>query len=124
MGNFIHIRGWLETEFELVPKFKEIVQRFNNDYSRYLLIDWQAKLYQKGWHFPSHPINYTSYIFYGADVKYLGEDYIKDQIIAMVQLFDETNGLFYFNDDEGDYPIAWKIFDSKITEENRVNETT
>ena len=120
MGHFIQIRGWLETEFELIPQFKEIVQRFDNNYSEYLLKDWQVTLYQKGWHFPDQPINYKSYIFYGAEVRYEGADYIKDQLMEMVGLFDDTNGLFYFNNDEGDYPVTWKICDGVINEDSRI----
>jgi hypothetical protein len=120
MGHFTQIRGWLETEFERVPQFKEIVRIFDKDYSRYVLDDRQAELYQSGWHFPDRLLNWTSYIFYGADVRSIGEDYVKDQIIAMARLFNDTNGLFYFDDDEGNYPITWKISDSKIKEENRV----
>jgi hypothetical protein len=115
MGSFYHVRGWLETSFELVPQFKEIVQRFNYNYIKYGLSDRQAVLYQKGWHFPEYPINYTSYIFYGAEVK--SDDYIKDQIIDIIQSCEEIDGLFYF-DYEGDYHTKWKIFDSKITEES------
>jgi hypothetical protein len=117
MGSFYHVRGWLETSFEMVPQFKEIVEKFSCDYIKYHLVEDQAVLYQKGWYFPEHPINYINYIFYGAEVK--NEDYIKDQIIEMVELCnDEIDGLFYF-DYEGDYPMMWRIFDGKVIEENR-----
>ncbi len=119
MSRFISIRGWLETQFELVPQFELTVHAFDKKYSNYMLDENQSILYQKGWQFPVQAINWTSYIFYGADVKEIGEQYIKDQIMEMLKISDGTRGLFYFDDDEGDLSAAWKIFDSKITEENR-----
>jgi hypothetical protein len=119
MSRFISIRGWLETQFELVPQFEAVANDFAKKYNEYMLDEKQAILYQKGWQFPDQAINWTSYIFYGADVKEIGEQYIKDQIVGMLKLFDGTRGLFYFDDDEGDFSAIWKIFDSKITEENR-----
>ncbi len=52
-------------------------------------------------------------------MKEIGEQYFKDQIMVMLKLFDDTRGLFYFDDDEGEFSATWKIFDSKISEENR-----
>lgn len=79
----------------------------------------QSLLYQKGWKLPDQPINWTSYIFYGADIKDYAMDYIGNQIKAMINIEEDIRGLFYINDDEGELSITWEIFDSKITIKDR-----
>ena len=119
MSTFISIRGWLATDFKLIESFKATTYKFEVIYSKYLLAEEQAQLYQKGWLFPRQRINWNSYVFFGADVKLGAEEYIKDQIMEMLEIDKEIEGLFYFDDDACILSYKWKISDSKVTVENR-----
>ncbi|WP_146138290.1 hypothetical protein [Chamaesiphon polymorphus] len=119
MATFISVRGWLATEFELIESFKAIACKFELMHNKYLLTKEQAQLYQKGWLFPHQRINWSSYIFFGADLKFGAEEYIKDQIMEMMEISEEIEGLFYFDDDACILSYKWEISDSKITVKNR-----
>ena len=122
MSRFVSIRGWIETYFEMSGEFESVVNSYELKYQKYFLKQEQVNLYQKGWKFPDQCINGISYIFYGATIKLEAEEYIKDQILDMLRLDDgdkDIQGLFYINDDEGEYSIIWEIIDSQIIVKSR-----
>lgn len=120
MSKFVSIRGWVQTYYKITDSIESIVKKYDLRYQDYFLDKEQALLYQEGWKLPSHQcVNGIAYVFYGATIKDAGEDYIRDQILDILKLDDDIDGLFYVNDDEGESSISWEIIDSKMTVKDR-----
>jgi len=119
MARYVSVRGWLECEYEYIPEIKKIVDNYSDNYSAFEATPEVRSLYQKGWRFPQDKINWTAYIFYGADIKSQCVDYIREQIIKISLVNDEIRGLFYVDDEEGERRMRWEIYDGNIAEEER-----
>lgn len=81
-------------------------------------------MYNRGWQIPDGHINWTYYIFYGADIRIQQLDYIRDQIITLAhniyemdgEFTDYMEGVFDLKDDEDTIFFTWKIEDGEFTE--------
>jgi hypothetical protein len=88
MGVYVAIRGWLECDQEQLDAVKEIIQS-NND-----------GRYSGGWGFPVRRFNWTSYAFYGGDIREAFVPWFFDQLVAIAELpasdedGDRVQGLF------------------------------
>ncbi len=131
MGNFVSVRGWLELNEEMIPQVREIIDDVANTTTLSKTPIEIAELYNRGWVFPSDKVNWTSYIFYGADVRLYHLEYLKTQfkLIAervkrrdnnFVELFkdhmlnekdllDYPAGLFYIDDEDRKISLRWEI---------------
>ncbi len=109
MGHFVSIRGWIECEEEDIPKIKEINDYFCRSYANHLIKQETKELYQKGWQIPKEFINWSAYVFYGADIREYHTDFIKDQIVAIAEFNEEIEGYFHVDDDEGNIKLCWKL---------------
>jgi hypothetical protein len=69
MGKYVSVRGWLECDEHTVNEVKKIRDDFTASSNEGLLIEDKLELYQSGWTFPERQINWTAYVFYGADVR-------------------------------------------------------
>lgn len=116
MSNYISIKGWLECEYDDIKSIKSIISEYELNSSYDTLIDYDIrKLYNKGWHFQEEVINWTSYIFYGADIKKYCLKFIRDEITNIVKINNEIEGRFFIDDEDGE-EILWKIFKGNILE--------
>jgi len=77
------------------------------------------KFYNKGWRYPEEIINWTAYIFYGADIKEYYLEFIQDEIKEILKKNIEIDGMFFFCYEKGEIKY-WKIIDSKIKEEKNI----
>jgi hypothetical protein len=119
MSKFISIRGWIECDKEYIPKIKDIISYFSKEYSKYPIEQETKDLYQKGWNIPADTINWTAYIFYGADIREYNSDFIKDEITAIAESNKEIEGYFFVDDDEGEKKLYWRVYNGKIIETER-----
>lgn len=119
MASYVSIRGWLECTEEHIAKIKDITNYFSENYSKYNIDPETIELYQKGWRFPIDIVNWTSYVFYGGDIKKYNSDFIKEQIIAIVESEKEIEGHFFLDDDEGKIKLYWKLLNGKLIEHER-----
>lgn len=118
MANYISIKGWLECEYDDINLIKSIISEYAFKKSYDTLMDYDIRtLYNKGWHFQEEVINWTSYIFYGADMKKYCLKFIKDELFAIAKVNDAIEGLFFIDDEEGE-SILWKISDGKLIVKN------
>ncbi|WP_217560327.1 hypothetical protein [Paenibacillus sp. GbtcB18] len=120
MGKYISIRGWFECEEHDVSKVKEICREFTKNYSDTELNYNTRKLYQSGWVFPENQVNWTTYIFYGADIREYHLDFIKQQI-SKIAIIPEITGYFLIDDHEGEKKICWQVFDGHFVETEQIN---
>ncbi|WP_405730320.1 hypothetical protein OG607_30385 [Streptomyces sp. NBC_01537] len=82
------IRGWLECDREQLAAVKAIIESHDDD------------RYSGGWGFPARPFNWTSYAFYGGDIREACVPWLFDQLVAIAGLpasdedGDRVQGLF------------------------------
>ncbi|TXS81182.1 hypothetical protein EAO69_00460 [Streptomyces sp. me109] len=84
MGVFVRIRGWLECDHRQLAQVKEIVAAENPD-----------RTYCGGWGFPARQYNWTSWVFFGADMREQAVDCFLEQLrlVAAIPASDDDNDL-------------------------------
>lgn len=120
MGKYVSIRGWLECNENNISEIKQICEDYTQNYSG-LKIDYSTrKLYQLGWVFPETQVNWTTYIFYGADIREYYLDFIREQIYKIAEI-KELTGFFLLDDHEGEMKKCWQISHGNFVETEQVN---
>jgi len=117
MGRYISIRGWLACSHEQVPWIKETIQNKTTAEGS------EIHHYLDGWHFPAKPINWTAYVFFGADVRRTTKDAFAELIRDLVERNSEIEGVFYLDDEEG-AALLWRIQDGCFSESERTQGET
>jgi hypothetical protein len=110
MGQFTQIRGWIEVSDDMIPAVEDVIANVPRIASSR---DSKAiALYQAGWHI-GPVINWTRYVFFGADVKSEYVDVYKEAISALASLRDADSehpvGLFFVDVQDGS-PLSWRVF--------------
>lgn len=117
MAKYVSVKGWLECEDTQVKNIKKIVNNYGNkSYPGNIFNNGNIKLYNKGWRYPEEIINWTSYIFYGADIKEYYSGFIQDEIKEILRKNTGIDGMFFFYYEEGGIQY-WQITDSEIKEQ-------
>ncbi|GED12592.1 hypothetical protein [Aneurinibacillus migulanus] len=116
MGKYVSIRGWFECEENDIGKIKEVCNYFSENHSENQLTHDKRKLYQSGWNFPEKVINWTAYVFYGADIREYHSDFIKKQVVAIAKVNPEITGYFLIDDHDGEKKVCWQVFDGNLVE--------
>ncbi len=115
MGKFVSIRGWIECDRNDINTIKNIYEKYKHQYDESIEIE-KRHLYQQGWNFPELNINWTAYIFYGADIREYNSDFIKDQLLEISKLGVDISGYFLIDDYDGEKKFCWQIVDGKFLE--------
>ena len=116
MAKYVSVKGWIECEYIQVEAIKKIISDYELRNKVGTIIDGESVyFYNKGWCYSKEIINWTAYMFYGADVKEYCLDLLKNEIKEIVNEIKEIEGMFVFKYEEGN-EIYWKIFDSQIIE--------
>lgn len=124
MGTYAQVRGWFEVADELVPLITDIIQEIPFLAAKAQISADSIELYQHGWHI-GEVINWTRYIFFGADIRAYYLDFYKNIFIkiALLQVKDEDNllfipeGLFYIDSEEGSgRSFTWTIKNGVLSE--------
>ena len=128
MGAYTSIRGWIALTDEMVEEVRKIISRAPSRAENYGLTTDGAELYNLGWIVPEDHINWTHYIFYGADIRTGAVRYIRDQVeeIAGVSREDDDfidfpDGILYL-DEDGTYghpPRIWELHGGRLYESER-----
>lgn len=106
MGIFVSIRGWLQCDDKQLAAVQEIISSHDDDH------------YTDGWGAPRRHINWTNYIFYGADIRESALDWFTDQIEAIAAIpasedGDRVRGLFLAGHEiEG--AAEWQVRDGRL----------
>ncbi len=129
MGHFTSIRGWLELDEDMVPQVQKLVEAAASNTAISTTEQKAIQLYAQGWVFPTRHVNWTRYVFYGADVRTQHIGLLKDQLKAVSELVstlgnefeDHPTGLFYVDDEDGATSLCWEIGDGQFRETMRRN---
>lgn len=122
MAKYVSVKGWFECESHQVKNIKKIIDSCGTkNYPGNIFDNENTKLYNKGWCYPEEIINWTSYIFYGADIKEYYSGFIKDEIKEVLKKNTGIDGIFFFCYEEGETEY-WKITDSEIYEDNIIKD--
>jgi hypothetical protein len=116
MASHTLIRGWIDCQFEDVEKIKKIILSHWQNSDEYCIETISAKLYLKGWHFPTAPINWISVISYGGHVKNIAVRFLYDSISTIAESKLNVRGLFHLEDEEVDDILQWSLSPQKLTQ--------
>lgn len=109
MAKYVSVKGWLQCEYSQVEHIKHIIQKHENRTEDGKIVQQEQKrLYNKGWHYPEEIINWTAYIFYGADIKEDCLNFIEEEIKEIVENIEEIEGMFFLDFEEGE-TTCWHI---------------
>ncbi|MFE3431137.1 hypothetical protein [Streptomyces sp. NPDC059171] len=107
MGVYVAVRGWLECDEKQLATVQEIISSHADDH------------YSSGWSTPRQQVNWTSYIFYGADIRESALDWLMNQIreIARVPASDDDGDLIrglFLASHEVDGTTEWQVRDGEL----------
>jgi len=81
MAKYVSVKGWLECEYSQIKEIKKIIDDYKTRTNMGSIFNNEnMKFYNKGWRYPEEIINWTAYIFYGADIKEYYLEFIQDEI--------------------------------------------
>ncbi|MFI1797448.1 hypothetical protein ACH427_08845 [Streptomyces sp. NPDC020379] len=107
MGIYVSVRGWLECDEKQLVAAQEIISAHEDGH------------YSHGWGAPRRHINWTHYLFYGADIRDSALDWILGQLgeSAGLPAFDDdgdrVKGLFLARH-EVDGTAEWRIGEGEL----------
>ena len=121
MGHYVSVRGWIECDKSNFSAIEKVIDKYRMDFLKYSISQEIAELYQKGWQIPKDVINWTAYVFYGADIRQYNLDFIKDQIIEIGKIDEDIRAYFFIDDDENIENYNWKLLEGVLLEFQREN---
>ncbi|EYT80832.1 hypothetical protein CF54_23125 [Streptomyces sp. Tu 6176] len=104
---YVSVRGWLECDGSQLAAVKEIIAGNTDEH------------YSGGWGFPVRRFNWTSYVFYGGDVREESVSWLLDQLTEMAALpaehddFPKVQGLFMLTH-EVEGLVEWQVRDGGV----------
>ncbi|WP_327071276.1 hypothetical protein [Kitasatospora sp. NBC_01302] len=107
MGVYVSVRGWLECDEKQLVAVEQVLASHADDH------------YFDGWSTPRRQINWTRYIFYGADIRASALDWFAEQIreIARIPASDDdgdlVRGLFLVGH-EVDGTSEWQVREGRL----------
>ena len=107
MGTYVSIRGWLECDEAQLATVQEIISSHADDH------------YSNGWTAPRQHVNWTHYIFYGADIRESALDWFANQIreIARIPASDADGDLIrglFLATHEVDGTTEWQVREGQL----------
>ncbi|MCI9079895.1 MAG: hypothetical protein HFH68_13430 [Lachnospiraceae bacterium] len=120
MAKYVSVKGWLECEYSQIKEIKKIIDNYKTRTNMGSIFSSEnMEFYNKGWRYPEEIINWTAYVFYGADIKESYLEFIQDEIKEILKKITYIDGMFFFYYEEGEIKY-WKIIDSKMKEEKNI----
>jgi hypothetical protein len=107
VGVYVSVRGWLECDEKQLEAIQSIIDSHDDD------------RYTGGWGLPRRPFNWTSYVFYGGDIREQALDWLLDQLrdIARIPASDADDDLvcgLFLATHEVDGMSEWQIRDGQV----------
>lgn len=110
MSFYYSVRGWLEFEHEHFDAVLDALRTLQKE----VLSDPKVNLYPSGWCWSKQPLNWTRYIFYGADVQAEGLDYFATALERISQLKLHVSGYFRAMGEDEIQNITYTMTDDVI----------
>ncbi len=97
MGYYYSVRGWLELDEDFLGKVSETLEILRKEVSN----DPILLTYLNGWCWKPQPLNWTKYVFYGADVQRNGVSLFEETLARLTCIPEiELNGYFKIDGEE------------------------
>jgi len=116
MAYYYSLRGWLEIEPENFLPTIEVVKALQRRYEDHP----KFSLYLKGWCWNETNINWTHYLFYGADVTEEGLKFFKDILSEIAESGLNLSGYFHAQGEDGEQNYLYKMLDDHVYLEKSV----
>lgn len=113
MSYFFSLRGWLEVEPEKFETATQLIESLQNAYEK----DTKIGLYLQGWSWNKNSINWTSYIFYGADVTESGLKLFEDTLGKLIDKQLNLSGYFHAQGEDGERNLVYRVTDDELSTE-------
>jgi hypothetical protein len=113
MAYFYSLRGWLELEAEQFEQAIALVKSLQMSYEK----DPKPGLYLQGWCWGESPVNWTRYLFYGADVTAEGLEWFQDTLIKLLALNLNLSGYFHAQGEDGEKTMIYRVIENQIYQE-------
>jgi len=113
MSYFYSVRGWLEMSPDAFPNVISTITALRTRWSD----NEKAQLYMKGWCWSSEPINWTRYVFYGADVTEDGLAVLRRVLTEMTLLKLDLSGYFHAQGEDGEKTTIFRVENDVLLEE-------
>lgn len=110
MAYFYSIRGWLEVELESFASVIDVVKSLQESYPK----DTKIGLYLQGWCWNEHPVNWTRYLFYGADVTEDGLELFKETLNKLIAMKLNLSGHFHAQSEDGERNLIYQVTDDNL----------
>ncbi|WP_437318623.1 hypothetical protein [Sorangium sp. So ce385] len=111
MSYFYSMRGWLEIEpdrFSCVAERITAARQSEPDGSK-------RALYMEGWSWAGKPINWTRYVFYGADVTEEGLQMVSEVLAKLTELRLGLSGYFHAQGEDGERNFVYRVNNDVVT---------
>ncbi|WP_339745355.1 hypothetical protein [uncultured Rubinisphaera sp.] len=103
MGAYTSIRGWVEVHDKALADIRNVLVRHEDQATEFELTREGAEFYNKGWIIPNEHINWTHYIFYGADIRTRAIPFIRSEMAEIAAMFMRDDEI---DDDWGIFPTG------------------
>jgi hypothetical protein len=117
MAYYYSLRGWLEIEPE---KFSTTLKTLKSLHKQYKS-DPKLSLYIKGWCWNETNINWTRYLFYGADVTEEGLNFFKNMLSYIAKSGLKLSGYFHAQGEDGEKNYVYKMIDDGVSLEESIH---
>ena len=122
MANYSSICGWLQVSSNMSIEIERIVRAFKPRALEYGLSSEQADLYLQGFLFQRQQINWSSFVFYGAEIQTSAIRFMEDLVKEIAETVldrdgdyaDYPRGLFHVDDENEDAMIVWLVAHGKF----------
>lgn len=110
MTYFYSVRGWLEVESENFEKAIAVVKSLQATHPS----DTKPGLYLQGWCWGEVQVNWTRYLFYGADVTAEGLEFFQETLLKLLELELNLSGYFHAEGEDGENHLIYQAIDNRL----------
>ena len=110
MSYFFSVRGWIEVAPENFQRAVELIAAARQAASA----ESRRSLYLKGWCWSDAPVNWTRYIFYGADVVDDGLSLLQEVLGELCSAQLDLSGRFYIRGEDGEKGFVYEVKDDAV----------
>lgn len=110
MSYFYSLRGWLEVEPEKFHIATQRIESLQHTHEQ----NTKIGLYLQGWSWNENSINWTRYLFYGADVTQFGIELFENTLSKLIDTQLKISGYFHAQEEDGKINLVYRITDDKL----------
>jgi hypothetical protein len=103
MGAYTSIRGWFQVHDKALSEIRSVLTNHEGRAADFVLTREVCEFYNQGWIIPDGHINWTHYIFYGADIRTHAVPFIRSQMQEIASIFMKDAEI---DDDWGIFPTG------------------